>query len=216
MYIKKLTATFGRLENDTLELQPGLNIIHAPNEGGKSTWTAFLKNMLFGLNSRDRSPTADKRRYLPWSGSPMQGTMELTCQFGDVTITRRTSRANAPMGSFSAVYSGTAEAVKDLTAADCGEKLLGVPLDVFERSAYIRQSGIAVDQSAALEQRIAALITTGEEDTSYSAASARLKFGSGWRYPSAVSGVPFTVTAVTEAFSQISSAAAGTSVTVKG
>jgi len=175
MYIKKLTATFGRLENDTLELQPGLNIIYAPNEGGKSTWTAFLKNMLFGLNSRDRSPTADKRRYLPWSGSPMQGTMELTCQFGDVTITRRTSRANAPMGSFSAVYSGTAEAVKDLTAADCGEKLLGVPLDVFERSAYIRQSGIAVDQSAALEQRIAALITTGEEDTSYSAASARLK-----------------------------------------
>ena len=98
MQIKQLAATFGRLENETLDLEPGLNIIEAPNEAGKSTWTAFLRVMLYGLNTRDRSATADKRRYLPWSGSAMQGQITLATAQGDVTITRRTARSNSPMG----------------------------------------------------------------------------------------------------------------------
>lgn len=175
MQIKQLAATFGRLENETLDLEPGLNIIEAPNEAGKSTWTAFLRVMLYGLNTRDRSATADKRRYLPWSGSAMQGQITLATAQGDVTITRRTARSNSPMGAFSAVHTGSSEPVAWLTAADCGETLLGVPQDVFERSAYIRQSGLAVDQSAALERRIASLITTGEEDISFTDAAERLK-----------------------------------------
>ena len=46
MRIKKMTASFGRLQNATLEPGPGLTIIQAPNEGGKSTWAAFLRAML--------------------------------------------------------------------------------------------------------------------------------------------------------------------------
>ena len=175
MQINRLAATFGRLERDSLELAPGLNVIEAPNESGKSTWTAFLRVMLYGLNTRDRSPAADKRRYLPWSGSAMKGTLELTTPYGDVTVLRHTSQASSPMGAFSAVHTGTAEPVDWLTAAGCGETLLGVPQDVFERTAYIRQSGIAVEQSKALEQRITSLITTGEEDTSFSGAAEHLR-----------------------------------------
>ena len=44
------------------------------------------------------------------------------------------------MGRFSAVYTGSGEVVDGLTAADCGETLLGVPCEVHERSAFIRQS----------------------------------------------------------------------------
>ena len=175
MQIKHLAATFGRLENETLDLEPGLNVIEAPNEAGKSTWTAFLRVMLYGLNTRDRSPRADKRRYLPWSGSAMAGQLELSAPQGEITITRRTARSNAPMGAFSAVYTGSSQPVAALTASDCGEHLLGVPQDVYERSAFIRQSGLAVDQSAALERRIASLITTGEEDTSFTDAAEHLK-----------------------------------------
>ena len=105
----------------------------------------------------------------------MQGAMEVSCPLGDITVTRTTSRSTSPMGTYSAVYSGTANPVDGLPAAACGETLLGVPQEVYERSAYIRQSGIAVDQDAALERRIAALITTGEEDTSYTAAAEQLK-----------------------------------------
>ena len=175
MHINEMTATFGRLENETISLSPGLNIIHAPNESGKSTWTTFLRVMLYGLNTRDRSPNAEKRRFMPWSGSTMQGRMDLTAAPGDLTIIRRTQRANSPMGAFSAVYADTTTPVETLTAANCGESLLGVPQEIFERSAFIRQSGISVDHNAALERRIAALITTGEEDTSFTDAADRLR-----------------------------------------
>ena len=47
--------------------------------------------------------------------------------------------------------------------------------EVFLRSAFIGQNALAVDQDAELERRIAALISTGEEDTSYSESYERLK-----------------------------------------
>ena len=174
MEIRSLSATFGRLENETLDLKSGLNIIEAANESGKSTWMAFLRVMLYGLNTRDRSPTADKRRYQPWSGSPMEGRRDLV--FGNDAITiHRTSRPDAPMSVFFACYRNTTTSVPGLTAADCGGSLLGIPQDVFERSAYIRQSGISIDHSAPLERRIAALVTTGEENSSFTDAENALR-----------------------------------------
>lgn len=166
MEIRSLSATFGRLENETLDLEPGLNIIEAANESGKSTWMTFLRVMLYGLNTRDRSPHADKRRYQPWTGSPMQGRLDLFTGGNTITI-RRSSRPDAPMSIFSACYQNTSTPVPGLTSADCGGSLLGIPQEVFERSAFIRQSGIPIDRSAPLERRIAALVTTGEEDSSF-------------------------------------------------
>lgn len=174
MEIRSLSATFGRLENETLDLKSGLNIVEASNESGKSTWMAFLRVMLYGLNTRDRSPHADKRRYQPWTGSLMQGQLDLVSGSDAITI-RRTSRPDAPLSVFSACYRNTTTPVPGLTAADCGGTLLGIPQEVFERSAYIRQSGITIDHSAPLERRIAALVTTGEEDSCYTDAAEALR-----------------------------------------
>ena len=55
MRLYKMTATFGKLEHETLTLQPGLNVITAPNEWGKSTWCAFLMAMLYGIDTRVKS-----------------------------------------------------------------------------------------------------------------------------------------------------------------
>ncbi|MDO4811659.1 MAG: AAA family ATPase [Eubacteriales bacterium] len=170
-----MTATFGKLQQSELQLQPGLNIIYAPNESGKSTWTAFLRTMLYGLSTRERGTLADKNRYAPWNGSAMHGRLDVIVGGDHYTVTRHTKRANAPMGDFSCTYRDTAIAVPSITAQNLGETLLGVPREVFERSALIRQSALAVDQDAELERRIAALITTGEEDTSYTEAYDRLK-----------------------------------------
>ena len=175
MDFQHIEATFGKLEYRSLSFSKGLNIIEAPNESGKSTLLAFLRVMLYGFPPRERGALADKNRYAPWSLSPMRGTLALTCQKGNITLQRDTARANSPMGRFSAVYTGSSETVDGLTAADCGETLLGVPCEVYERSAFIRQSSLTVDASAELERRIAALITTGEEGQSFSEASAALK-----------------------------------------
>ncbi len=176
MELGKLTATFGSLTNETLSLKGGLNVITAPNEKGKYTWCAFLRTMLYGFPTRARGLQSDKNRYLPWSGAAMAGQMEVRHRGQDITLTRRTARANSPMGAFSAVYTGTGDAVEGITAADCGETLLGVSREVYQRSAFISQGGLIIDQDAELERRISALITTGKaEDFSYSETHAILK-----------------------------------------
>ena len=65
--------------------------------------------------------------------------------------------------------------MEGITAQNAGEQLLGVPRDVWERSAFIGQNALAVSQSAELERRISSLITTGEEDTSFTESYERLK-----------------------------------------
>lgn len=178
MKIKTMTATFGKLQGERLTLEPGLNIITAPNEGGKSTWCAFLKAMFYGIDTRDRDRKghlADKNRYQPWSGAPMEGEITLEWQGQDITI-RRGPRGNVPFGSFSAVYTGTEEPVPGLTADTCGQMLLGVGREVYERSAFIGQSGtLAIRSAPELEARIAALVSSGEEDVSYSQVERQLK-----------------------------------------
>ena len=176
--IQRMSAAFGRLRNETLQFQDGLNIIEAPNETGKSTWCAFLTAMLYGINSRERDKAgfiADKNRYAPWDGSSMSGRLECHADGADITLTRTTRRQAAPMADFQAVYTGTASSVEGLTGANCGETLLGVSREVFERSAFIRQSGLAITQDAGLERRVASLISSGEEGTSYTEAYDALK-----------------------------------------
>ena len=80
MKIKKLTANFGNLNNETLELSDGLNIITMPNEAGKSTWSSFILAMLYGVDTsqKDRQDRlADKNRFNPWAGGKMSGSAEL-------------------------------------------------------------------------------------------------------------------------------------------
>jgi len=172
-----MTATFGRLDRARLEPGPGLNLIHAPNEGGKSTWAAFWRAMLYGIDTRDRDKKgylADKNRYQPWSGAPMEGEITLDYEGRDITI-RRGPRGNTPFGSFSAVYTGTQEPVPGLTGANCGELLTGVGQEVFTRSAFLGNGDLSVTTAPELERRIAALVSSGQEDVSFSQAMGRLK-----------------------------------------
>lgn len=175
MQIRHMTATFGKLSRSQLELRPGLNLIYAPNESGKSTWCHFLRTMLYGFPQRERGPMADKNRFAPWDGTPMSGTMDVTHQGQHYTIHRTTERPNAPMGAFSCTYTGTATAVPGIDSQNVGERLIGVERSVFSRSAFIGQSRLTLDQDAALERRMASLITTGEEDVSFSETQERLK-----------------------------------------
>lgn len=177
MKITKLTATFGKFNNESISFHEGLNVIYAPNESGKSTWCAFIKAMLYGVDSSERARNGylpDKQHYAPWSGAPMEGTMELTSDRCDITLTRTTRSRNAPMQEFSAEYTGTSTPVKGITGATCGEQLTGVSRDVFCRSAFVGQGSAALTGSPEFEKRIQAIISTGEEETSFSEAEERL------------------------------------------
>ena len=177
MKIYSMTATFGKLDNQTLTLQPGLNVIHAPNEWGKSTWCAFLCAMLYGIDTRQRTSKdilADKERYAPWSGKPMSGRIDLRWNGQDITIERST-QGRVVFGNFHAYETATGIAVTQLTAENCGQVLLGVEKNVFTRTGFIRLTDLPVTEDDALRRRLNALVTTGDESGASDTLAKKLK-----------------------------------------
>ena len=165
MKILSMTATFGKLEHQTLTLKPGLNIIQAPNEWGKSTWCAFLVSMLYGIDTGARttkSSLADKERYAPWSGSPMSGRMEIQWNGKNITIERHT-KGRLIFGDFRAYETDSGLDIPELTASNCGQMLLGVERSVFLRAGFLRLTDLPVTQDDALRRRLNNLVTTGDE-----------------------------------------------------
>lgn len=176
MIIREMTASFGKLANETLTLTDGFNVLYAPNEGGKSTWVNFIRAMLYGIPTKERDKAdylAEKNRFQPWGGLPLEGTMKITHQ-GQHIILRRGPKGAVPFGFFEAVYEDSGDPVPYLTAQGCGEELLGVPRGLFERSSFVSQGSHAISSSPELEERIASLVSTGEE-LSHSVVESRLK-----------------------------------------
>ena len=101
--------------------------------------------------------------------------MELTADNCDITITRSTKAKNAPMREFRATYTGTNVPVEGMNGSNAGELLTGVSRDVFQRSAFIEQGTVAVTGSPELEKRISTIVSTGEEQSSFSEADERLR-----------------------------------------
>ena len=168
MRIYSMTATFGKLNHTSITLEPGLNVIEAPNEWGKSTWCAFILAMLYGIDTSSRSKKdfiPDKERYAPWSGIPMSGRMDIQWNGRDITIERST-KGRVVFGQFKAYETESGIPVPQLTAANCGEMLLGVEQSVFARAGFIRLKDMPVTQDESLRRRLNALVTTGDESGS--------------------------------------------------
>ena len=168
MRIISMIATFGGLNGATLRLEPGLNVISAPNEWGKSTWCAFFTAMLYGVDTGQRSTKdtlADKEKYAPWSGQPMEGILRIEQGGKDITIQRR-SKGRVPLGDFQAYETRSGLAIPGMTAENCGQMLMGVEKSVFQRTGFIRFSDLAVVPDASLWRRLHGLVTTGDESDS--------------------------------------------------
>ena len=177
MKILSMTATFGKLEHQTLTFRPGLNVVEAPNEWGKSTWCAFIVAMLYGISTssqRKKDFLPDKERYAPWCGKPMTGRMEILWQDKNITI-ERSPKGKIPFGNFRAYETDSNVDVPELTADNCGQVLLGVERDVFTRAGFLRLTDLPVAESEALRRRLNALVTTGDESGASDALAQKLK-----------------------------------------
>lgn len=74
MKFREVRATaFGPFRNATLTLSPGMNVVHGPNEAGKSSWFAATYAGLAGRRrSKGRGTLVQaefSKRHKPWSGS---------------------------------------------------------------------------------------------------------------------------------------------------
>lgn len=178
MIIERMKANFGGLNGRELNLRGGLNIVYAANEAGKSTWMGFIRAMLYGIDTSEKDRQghiAAKNKFRPWSGAPMEGVMDVIAWDRPVRLTRETVVPTAPLRKFSAVFTDMGDPVSNISGESAGQRLIGVEESVFVRSCFIGQRTIDINQSPELERRIAQLVTTGDETTSYTEAETRLR-----------------------------------------
>lgn len=176
MTIREMQATFGKLDSKTLLLSEGLNIIEGANESGKSTWCAFIRAMFYGINTSERdtkTSLAVKNRYRPWNGMPMSGVMRInTPKYGEITLERRSTSA-APMRDL-LVYNVSGDKIM-FSESSLGEELLGIGKECFERSVFIETLQFPSGGTGELERRIMSLVSSGDENSSYTEAVSTLQ-----------------------------------------
>lgn len=139
MKILSIQGHFGNMSGQKIDFTDRLCCRVLPNGWGKTTLCAFIRVMLYGLNTARRdtaSALSDKTKYYPQDGKPMSGRMTVEFTGRPVTIVRESNRGGLMQG-FQAFYEDTGELCTLLTARNCGQVLLGMGEDAFLSSAMI-------------------------------------------------------------------------------
>lgn len=174
IFLRSHILGFGKLRALKLEFVPGLNLVFAPNEGGKSTLQRFLVGMLYGQLRADlrvqRRLDAWVEPYKPWNGSEYGGI--LWCRFEadrELEIHRFFGREETRFE----IRTATGE---DITGQyeqqRNGEVLfayahLGMPKGLFESVGIIRENQVAaLSGYESIRDRIANLAQSGDEELS--------------------------------------------------
>ncbi|MCQ2436063.1 MAG: AAA family ATPase [Clostridia bacterium] len=140
MILEKLEiASFGKLDNMTLELSSGVNIIRGANESGKSTICDFIRFIFYGLPS-DKT---EKFRHISWSTSSCRGAITLKNDDGIRYRVERDLVCITQDGKYQFKEKVVVRNVvtnETVLKNECpGEYFFGVPDCVFDNTVYIRQ-----------------------------------------------------------------------------
>ena len=172
---------FGRLIGLSFSFEPGLNLLFAPNEGGKSTLQHFLIGALYGQlrpDARVRRLDPWVEKYRPWSGSEYGGILWCNLAAGRELEIRRTFGKE---DSRVEIRTAAGEEITDqYDRLKNGEVLFATSLlclqkDLFESLAVIRETRTAeLEGRETIRDRIANLALSGREDLSVQRSLRRL------------------------------------------
>lgn len=167
---------FGKLREYRLSFSDGLNIIYGENEAGKSTIQLFIKAMLYGLPAQKKQAGVlrDRDRALPWGEKYAAGMLALKADGREIEIHRRFGRTAAG-DQLQVIDRHSGEHISQLEVHTIGELLLNMSAEVFERTVWIQQDGVAFSgKSGDLTARLMNLCQTGDANVSMEGARAFL------------------------------------------
>lgn len=171
MRVERVQAhAFGPFRDETLELASGMNVVHGPNEAGKSSWHAALYLGLCGMRQgkgRRKSDQDIERRHRPWD-EPAAWEVGLTIRLADGR--RVELRHNLAEKHGSASDADIAERRYDgdivTDGALDGSRWLGLDREMFLQTACVRQAQMLAvrDNADSLQSHLQAAVAKSEGD----------------------------------------------------
>lgn len=159
-------VAFGKLQSVNLSFNSGVNVLQNKNAFGKTTFAAFVRAMLYGLNY-SYTKECDERvndvtRYCPWGfGGKFGGSMTVEHNGATYRIERffgGTARAEV----LSVTNESTGAAVD--VSGGVGEYFLGLTADSYDRSTYFPQEAVELATNENLDGRLANLVDSADYD----------------------------------------------------
>ena len=134
---------FGKLQDFTYEFTEGLNVICTENGWGKSTFAAFLRAMFYGLpqaGSRTKLEEAERRKYRPWNGGCMGGSLVFEVNEKEYRVERTFGKKESE-DTFRLIDLSTNLESTDFSS-ELGKELFGLDKEAYSRSTYLPQNRI--------------------------------------------------------------------------
>lgn len=139
---------FGNLSRREFSFSDGLNVLVYPNGWGKTTLTAFLRAMLYGLPaSRGQDLIKnDRKRYQPWQGGTWGGSLTFEAG-GKIYRAERTFANREADDAFRLYDAETGKPSRDFTHA-LGEELFGINATGYEQSVWYSDRATDTDHTS--------------------------------------------------------------------
>ena len=164
---------FGTLSQVKKTFGGGLNVFVSENGWGKTTFSVFLRTMLYGMEGK-RAKDSIREKYRPWQGGKYGGYIIFTCR----AKTYRAERyfySKESEDTFSLYDCETGQKSSDF-GANLGEELFLSDKETFAKTAYIPQGRAEVlfNQSGSI---ISAMSEDGKDsdDINYDKAAAAIE-----------------------------------------
>ncbi len=167
MYIEKLHIdTFGRLNDVDFDFSSGINIIEGANESGKSTIAEFIKFVLYGMNSEEKS------RMLSWRTGGAAGSITIRTETAYWRIERAILGTREALQLIDAKTNMPIRHVFDKVSP--GEYLFGVNADMFAATAFVSQIGGTQSGGTSVAEGIENILFSGDESINTKRALSKL------------------------------------------
>ena len=161
---------FGKIENKEIKLSDNINLIYGENEAGKTTLLKFISGMFYGISkNKNKKEIPDYEKYKPWKSEEFSGKIEYTLDNNETyEIFRQFNKKNPK------IYKNSEDISKNFNIDKTrGNEFFyeqtNIDEQTFSSTTLIEQKEVVLDNSEQniLTQKIANLLSTGEENVSY-------------------------------------------------
>ncbi len=138
-FLECYVENFGRLSGFSYRFEDGMNSLLHENGWGKTTFSAFLKAMLYGIGSTRSTDLSlnERLRYTPWQGGRFGGNLTFKTDKGTYRV-ERTFGAKEGQDTFTLYNAMTGQLSQDYSTK-LGEEIFGIDAAGYERSTFISE-----------------------------------------------------------------------------
>lgn len=135
--IKAHVENFGKLHDFDYDFSDGLNSFIQENGWGKTTFTVFIKSMLYGMEfiRGGGLEKNERKKYFPWQGGTYGGKLSFSHNGKNYQIIRKFGEKKGT-DKFE-LYDLSTNKLSDDFSENLGEEIFGINRDTYQRSVYI-------------------------------------------------------------------------------